>query len=130
MLHLLKDQVRPGYSSLEKLTIDIKQEREGKKPVNNGSMAPLALFHRFKTNLKYYETETYCGNPSAATAEKGEKILEVLAGLTAEVLGQLWKEELPLSKCHSPLWLGRFILTNPLFGWMIERLIGFKGRVW
>lgn len=130
MLHLLKDQVQPGYSSLEKLTVDIKQEKDGKRPVNNGSMSPIALFHRFKANLKYYESETYCGNPAAATAEKGEKILEILAGLTSEVLAQLWKEELSLKECHSPLWKVRFILTNPAFGWLIERLIAFKGRVW
>lgn len=131
MLHLLGEHVDPGYKDLEQVTVELKRAREGKGSLVADTKPTLGkLVFGFREKLKFYETETYSGKPSIATPLLGKQILDTLASHGAEALSELWTGKLALRDCHSPLWPVRWIFTSSWLGWLIEKLVGYRSKVW
>jgi hypothetical protein len=82
--------------------------------VTRGGLASIPqMFEAFKAGIHYFGEETYAGNPAAATAELGEKILDTLAGHAGEALGEILDGALPPEEWHSPFWKLRHVFVNP-----------------
>ena len=48
------------------------------------------IIRGFKERLRYFAEVTYSGDPAAASPEIGEKTLDILAHLGADVMGDVW----------------------------------------
>lgn len=130
MLHLIGEHVDPIYKELAQQTVDLKLQAEGKPPLAPpGKIDFGELMRGFKVKLKYYETESYAGQPSAASAEIGAQILDRLSKLAADSLADVYTGKLPLHECHSPVWPAREIFMNRALNWGFERAMRYKNRV-
>ena len=89
----------------------------------------MGLFRGFKEKLRYFSSETYAGNPSLATPELGKRILDTLSDMAADSLSDLWQEKLPKKELKSPLWPVRHLFLCEWLGTALERLAGYKQRV-
>ena len=63
---------------------------------------------------RYYERETYAGDPARATAALGEEYVARLSEVTAAALLELWEGRIGLDECFSPLWPLRRLLLSDL----------------
>ena len=127
MLHLAGPHVDPHYTQLDQRTVDLLLQRKGIRPLQVGSV--LELLRGFKHKMKYYETETYAGKPSIASATIGKQMMDVLAGHAAEALSEIWQGTLPVEECHSPLWPLRWVFTSRTLSWVFERAVGYRNQV-
>lgn len=127
MLHAAGDQVDPGYRELPQRTLEMKRREAGLAPLP--AKGVLDLMKSFKHKLKYYESETYSGKPSIASAEIGREMMDVLARHTADALEDVWSGVLPPEKCHSPIWPLRWIFTSELLSRVFERAVKYQQRV-
>jgi len=131
MLHLLGEQVDPGYVTLPRVTVALKEQREGREVVSSqGKPSLLRLLGGFRAKLKYYETESYAGKPSVATPALGRSILETLAELSADALSSLWEGDIALQECRSALWRVRWLFAVGWVSWCFERVFRYKSQVW
>lgn len=131
MLHLMGAEVDEGYKGLARRTVGLKLEEAGKAPLQRGEKPTLwELLRGFKYKLKYYEDESYAGKPSVASAALGEAMLARLGGEAVEALDALWKGEIALGDCHSPLWRVRWLFRWRFVSWAFERLMRYKTQVW
>jgi hypothetical protein len=78
----------------------------------------------FRDGIRFFSEETYSGAPAGASAEIGERILDLLGGKAAEAASELLDGTLSPSECHSPLWPWRFLFLNPLLMRISDRLLG------
>lgn len=127
MLHLLGRHVDPAFAELDRRTVSIKLAEQGLPPIEQGRLS--ALLRSFKHKLKYFETETYAGKPSLASAEIGRQVIEELSRHTADALSDVYTGKLSASDCHSPLWKVRWIFTTEVVGRAFERVLDYKSRV-
>ena len=104
LLALHPEWVDPDYKSLPRRTAE-----SGAKPTSL-----LQMFRGFKAGIHYFVRETYSGAPAGASAEAGERILDLLAGRTAEAIAEILDGTLPPEQWHSPLWRLRHIFVNPV----------------
>lgn len=123
MLHLLGDKVQPQYKELPQQVVG-EIAHTGERP------SLMELLRSFRHKLKFYETNSYTGNPRVASAEAGAEMLERLAGAAAEALGEVLRGELPESQWHSPVWKLRWAFTSRTVGWAFERWAKYKSQVW
>lgn len=130
MLYLLGQHVHDGYRDLPHRTVDIRLREDGKSPLaQEGRPSVPELLRGFKAKLKYYEAETYSGQPALASAELGEAFIDTLAGHAVEALSDLWTGRLKISQCHSPIWKVRWLFTVPAVSWVFERALRYNNRV-
>jgi len=114
LLALHPDWVDPEYKSLPRRTV----------PKTDGLVAGL------RAGIDYFARETYSGAPAGASAEIGERILDLLAGRAAEAISEILDGTLPPEKWHSPVWRLRHLFVNPLavrfFDWLlgVPRTVG------
>lgn len=127
MLHLLQKAVDAGYRALPRKTVDAWVEAQGEPPLSMSSLKE--LMRGFKHKLKFFERESYTGQPGIATPELGEQMLERLADEASEALADLWTGDLDPADCHSPLWKYRWLFTTPALGQLFERAIGYRSQV-
>ncbi|MCB9762976.1 MAG: creatininase family protein [Alphaproteobacteria bacterium] len=131
MLHLMGQHVDPVWAALVQRTVDLKLAEAGKAPLaTEGRPTVRELFRGFKEKLKYYEDETYSGRPEVADPRLGKEFLDILGGHCADALGELWRGELDLADCHSPVWPYRWAFTERWLGWLFERAVRYRTRVW
>ncbi len=130
MLHTLGQYVDAGYGALGRRTVSQKMRESGHEPPpEDRKPTLLELIRSLLFKLKYFEDDTYAGNPSLATAERGEAIIDELARLAAEALDELCTGRLRPDQCHSPLWPVRHLVVNETFGWLLERAVNYRERV-
>lgn len=131
MLHLLGEHVDPSFQGLERSTVDVKLAREGRAPRQSrpGRSSVPELFRGFLAVMKYFEEETYCGAPGAASARIGGEVLELLSSRAADALGELWRGEIGPEECHSPVWPYRFLFLNETLNRLVERAARYETRV-
>jgi len=130
MLHLIGEHVSPAYASLARRTVNVRLRELGKRPLPDGSDPGLReLMRGFREKLTYYFHETYSGAPALATPERGERIIDVLAGHTADALSEVYTGALSPDDCHSPLWPVRHVFLSEPLSWVFERLMGYESRV-
>ncbi len=127
MLHLLKRFVDPKHTSLKRTTVGGDLEERGVAPLDDSNF--LGLLRAFKHTLRYFERESFAGDPAIATAELGAEMLEVFAGHAADALSELWTGELEPTDCHSPVWKMRHLLLSPLVSRVFEKAIGYRSQV-
>lgn len=131
MLYLLEEHVDPNYKDLDQITVERKRAQHGQTSLVADTKPTLGkLVFGFREKLKYYETETYAGKPSVATPELGKRILDTLAQHGADALGDVWTGKIPLKDCHSPLWPVRWLFTSTWLSWLMEKLVGYRSKVW
>jgi len=126
LLHLLGERVRE-HRALPQRTVDRDLATREEPPLEDHSL--LGIVRGFREKLRYFQRESYAGDPAHATPELGERMLEVLAGHAADALQALWEERLDPADCYSPLWKLRWLFTVPVFGAVFERAIGYRSRV-
>lgn len=130
LLHLLGDRVDPRFGELPRRTVSRKLRELGVRPIADRGHPGLAeLLRGFYYKLKYFEKDSYAGDPRHASADMGERLLDHLANLSAEALEEVWAGRLPPERCHSPLWPLRWLFTNETLSWLVERAVGYRNRV-
>ncbi len=116
LLALHPERVDPDYKALPRRTVDLWLEERGEAvpPAPRGKLASLpAMFRAFRAGIRFFCEETYAGAPGRASPELGERILDTLAGKTAEAIAELLDGRLPEPEWHSPLWRLRHLFVNP-----------------
>jgi creatinine amidohydrolase len=116
LLALHPDWVDPEYKALPRRTVDLWLEEKGRaKPKSQrGKLASIpAMLDGFKAGIAFFCEETYSGAPAGASAELGERILDLLAEKTAGAIGEILDGTLPPEQWHSPLWKLRHVFVNP-----------------
>jgi len=127
LLALHPDWVDPDYKSLPRRTVDLWLAEQGREPppAPRGSLAALPrLLKGFKAGARYFTEESYAGAPAGASAELGERILDVLASRAGEAMGEILDGSLPPERWHSPAWKLRHAFVHPLavrfFNWLLD----------
>jgi creatinine amidohydrolase len=132
LLALCGAWVDPGYKDLPRTTVDTWLARRGATPREVGRGDPrrfLAMLGSYRAGIRFFQEETYSGAPARASAEIGERILDLLGERAAQACAELLDGEIGVADCHSPLWPYRFLFLNP---WMIRlsnALIGFRNGI-
>jgi creatinine amidohydrolase len=110
--------------------LKLKMAEQGKRPIPDTSSPSVPeLLRGFKEKLKYYEDETYAGRPALASAELGDRIIDLLADHAVDALSDVYTGRLSPDECHSPLWPIRWVFLSERFGRAFERLARYRQRV-
>ncbi len=112
LLHLLGDSVASCYPRLPRRTFDVRRRERGQAPLPKRGLVNLA--RDFLDKLAYFSEESYAGDPALASAEAGAHVLGRIADCGAEALLAVYRGELDLEACHSPLWKRRRLFLNPI----------------
>jgi creatinine amidohydrolase len=110
LLALHPEWIDPDYKSLPRKTV---QKQPG-------------LIAGFKAGIRHFRIESYSGAPAGASAELGERILDVLGGKAAEAIGEILDGTLPREQWHSPFWKLRHIFVNPVGVRVADWLLGVR----
>ena len=113
LLALHSAWVDPKYESLPRRTV----------PRTRGLVAGL------RAGIDYFARETYSGAPAGASAEAGERILDLLASRAAEAIAEILDGSLPPEKWHSPVWRLRHFFVHPLAVRLFDWLLGVPRTV-
>ena len=119
LLALHPEWVDPDYKSLPRRTA-----RSGARPTSF-----LQMVRGFKAGIQYFREDTYSGAPAGASAEVGERILDLLASRTAGAIAEILDGTLPPERWHSPLWRLRHIFVNPIAVRIANRFLGVPRTV-
>jgi creatinine amidohydrolase/Fe(II)-dependent formamide hydrolase-like protein len=127
LLALHPDWVDPDYKELPRRTVDLwlKENGRAKPEAERGKRNGIAkMVEAYKAGFQFFSEETYSGAPGGASAELGEKILDVLGAHTAEAVAEIWDGRLPREEWHSPLWRLRHLFVHPaavrFFNWLMN----------
>jgi creatinine amidohydrolase/Fe(II)-dependent formamide hydrolase-like protein len=112
-------------TGLSPQTLDGWRAARGKPPGRRKN--PVA---EFSDSYLFFFENSYAGAPARASAEIGARILDRLAGRTADALEELWDGRVRPEQGRSPLWRWRHLILNPWVGWAFERWNGAKSPVW
>jgi hypothetical protein len=132
LLALHPEWVERDYGSLPRRTVDIwlKERGEELPEIERGKPANfLKMFKAFRSGVRFFQAESYSGTPGNASAELGERIMEVLGTHAAQAMTEILEDKLPPDQWHSPLWSKRFLFTNPAMVWFFNRILGIEKGV-
>ena len=87
------------------------------------------MLRSYRAGFRFFEEQTYSGAPAGASAEIGERILDLLAGKAAEACGELLDGTIGPEDCHSPIWRLRFLFLNPAMIRISNRVMGFRNAI-
>jgi creatinine amidohydrolase len=128
LLALHPEWIDPDYKSLPRRTVELwlaEQGRDGSRGDRHprGLASIPRMVRGFKAGIHYFREESYAGAPGAASAEVGERILDTLAGRTAEAIAEILDGTLPRAQWHSPFWGLRHVFVNRaavrFFDWVL-----------
>jgi len=129
LLALHGDRVDPDYKTLPRTTVDTWLEARGEQRPAAGRGDPrrfFAMLRGYRAGIRFFCEETYSGAPAAASAELGDRFLDVLGGQAGEAVTEILDGTLAPEDCHSPIWRLRFLFLNPLMIRLSDRLLGFR----
>jgi creatinine amidohydrolase/Fe(II)-dependent formamide hydrolase-like protein len=132
LLALHPEWVERDYNTLPRRTVDIWLQEQGEElpEVERGKPANfLKMFKAFQGGVRFFQAESYSGTPGKASAELGERIMEVLGTHAAAAMTEVLEGRLPPDQWHSPLWSKRFLFTNSFMVWLFNRLLGIEKGV-
>lgn len=131
MLRLMGNRVDPMYKNLPRQTVDLKLMMDGMGPRAHrvGRSSIFDLMRGFKAALMYFKDQNYSGAPQGASAEIGDRILDVLSSHCVDALSKLWAGEISLEECHSPVWRFRWIFLIPMISRVFEWAVGYKNPI-
>jgi len=119
LLHLLGEWVRPTFEGLPRRTLDEFLAERGTSTAK--ARSAIAVARGFLDKLAFFSSEIYAGDPSLASPEAGEHIIERLSDFGAETLSAVYRGEIDLTDGHSPLWKKRWLFYNPVISWLFDR---------
>ena len=132
LLALHPEWVDPDYRELPRRTVDLWLAERG-DPLPSAPRGKLAALPRmlaaFRAAIRFFAEETYSGAPAGASAELGERILDTLAGHTAEAVAEILDGSLPPEAWHSPLWRLRHVFVNPVAVRFFDAVLGVPKAV-
>jgi len=139
LLALHPEWVERDYHTLPRRTVDIWLEEQGKEGPNvdyskraglaEKIRAFLTMFKAFHNGVSFFRAESYSGAPGKASAELGERIMEVLGTHAAAAMTEILEGKLPPDQWHSPVWRQRFLFTNSFMVWLFNRFLGIEKGV-
>jgi creatinine amidohydrolase len=129
LLALHGDWVDPEYKSLPRQTVDGWLASRGRPHKEKHPKGLPAMIRAFGATQAFFLEETYTGTPAAASAEVGERFLDLLGSKAAEGVTELLDGTLRPEDCHSPIWRSRFVFLNPLMIRVMNRMIGFRNPI-
>ena len=121
--------VDPIYKELPRISFEswLGNAQGGRAGERKGRIRGLFdLLRSFRGNLHFFLEHSYNGAPAGASAEIGERILDLLGAKTADATAEILDGKLSPLDCHSPLWPWRFFLLNPFMIFLVNRLLGFR----
>jgi len=118
LLALHPEWVDPDYTSLPRRVAE-----------SGGPGSFLQTLRGVRAGIRHFTQETYSGAPAGASAETGERILDLLAGRTAEAIAEVLDGTLPPEQWHSPLWRWRHLFVHPWAVRFFNRLLGVPQTV-
>lgn len=139
LLALHPEWVERDYHTLPRRTVEIWLEEHGKEApkidyseragVVEKARAFLNMFRAFQGGVSFFRAESYSGTPGKASAELGEKIMEVLGTHAAAAMTEILEGKLPPDQWHSPVWRQRHLFTNRFAVWFFNRILGIEKGV-
>jgi len=131
LLALHGEWVDRDYKSLPRMTSEIWLERKGGKKVRSGHglLDVVNLLRKNRQGMGYFLDETYSGAPAGASAELGERFLDLLGEKAASAVTELLDGTIGPEDCHSPLWKLRFLLLNPFAIRVSNWVMGFRNPI-
>jgi hypothetical protein len=124
VLRLLGDHVAPSYTELPPRSLELELAHAGRRPLQRGDRPTLfEMLRSLPLRAQYFERQTYAGIPARASAELGERYLELLAGEAADGLYDVLTGKTPISECYSPLWKLRHVFLNEALGRVFDRVV-------
>ncbi len=129
LLALHGDWVDPEYKSLPRQTVDSWLEEKGQPKKEKHPKGLPAMIRAFRATQGFFLERSYTGTPAAASAEIGERFLDVLGERAAEGVTELLDGTIGPEDCHSPIWKMRFLFLNPVMTRAINRVIGFRNPI-
>ncbi len=127
LLALHPEWVERDYDQLPRRTVDMFVAEKGMPApkIERGKPAGLGdMIKAFKAGLRFFEEESYAGQPAKASAELGNQILDTLGSRTAEAMVELFEGRLPPDQWHSPLWSKRQLFIHPWLVRFFDRWLG------
>lgn len=117
LLHLAGEHVDPGFRTLAPRSLELDLDRAGKPPLQQGKKPTVPeMLRSLPLRQRYFEDETYAGAPALANEALGEAYLEAITDDAAEILLEVYREQVAPKDCHSPLWpFRRLLLSKRLF---------------
>lgn len=132
LLALHGDWVDPEYKTLPRLTVDTWLEGRGEERPAGARGEPrrfVQMLRAYRAGLAFFGENTYSGAPAGASAELGERMLDVLAGHAGQACAEVLDGTLSPEACHSPIWRLRFFFLNPLMIALSNRMLGFRNPI-
>lgn len=127
LLHGLGDWVSAQYATLPRRSLEDELARNGQAPLNRGPRPTFfEIVRSFPLRYRYFERETYAGDPSLASAARGARVLDTLSTLTAEAMLEVLDGKIAPSAWHSPLWRLRHLLLSERFGALADWVLSTR----
>lgn len=131
LLALHEKWVEPDYKSLPRMTSEIWLEEKGRRRTRRGNRLRdlVGMFRSFRDSIGYFNEITYSGAPAGASAELGERFLDLLGEKAGAAVGELLDRSIGPDDCHSPVWKLRFLFLNPMMVRISNRIIGLRNPI-
>ncbi|MEZ4410946.1 MAG: creatininase family protein [Polyangiales bacterium] len=129
LLHLAREHVSPRWKDLAQRSVEATLRARGKRPLQKGERPTLPeLFRGFFLKWRYFEENTWAGEPRIASPEAGREIFELLTDHAAEAMTEVLDGRLPPAKWHSPLWPARRALLSERGFRLVDKLMSTRPR--
>ncbi len=128
LLALHGDWVDPDYKHLPQMTAEIWLANQGRTRVEKGNKLGdlINLLRGNRDGIAFFKEETYSGAPAGASAELGERFLDLLGEKAAGAVTELLDGDIGPEDCHSPIWGIRFLFLNPVMIKLANWIVGLR----
>jgi len=130
LLALHGEWIDPEYKSLPRMTSELWLAQNGRQKTvadRGGRIRDLVgMIRAQRSTAGYFNELTYSGAPAGASAELGERFLDVLGEKAGVAVGELLDGKIGPEDCHSPIWGLRFVFLNPLMIRLTNWMIGMR----
>jgi len=128
LLALHGDWVDPDYENLPRMTAEIWLAQQGKTRIQPGNKRRglVSLLRGSRDSIAFFKQQTYSGAPAGASAELGERFLDLLGEKAGSAMSELLDGEIGPEDCHSPAWGMRFVFLNPAMVRLANWFLGLR----
>jgi creatinine amidohydrolase/Fe(II)-dependent formamide hydrolase-like protein len=130
LLALHGDWIDPDYKSLPRMTSELWLAQQGRlkhDAKRGGRLRDLwGMIRSQRATAGYFNEITYSGAPAGASAELGERFLDLLGEKAGKAVGELLDGTIGPEDCHSPIWGLRFVFLNPVMIRLTNWMIGMR----
>jgi creatinine amidohydrolase/Fe(II)-dependent formamide hydrolase-like protein len=128
LLALHGDWVDPDYKHLPRMTAETWLAQQGKTRAQPGNKLGdlLGLLRGSADSIAFFKQQTYSGAPAGASAELGERFLDLLGEKAGAAVSELLDGRIGPQDCHSPVWGMRFLFLNPVMVRLANWFLGLR----